>query len=151
MTWLYFHVCCPLMCKRLPHITCASQPSWLEKVLLVCIGRTRAHLGMTVMSCRSDCMETYGDFRKSRLKYGCGGLTLAGHEVPTKAALSLSSSTGQGTENITKGSWVKIRTGRSLSNYHTITGKTDLTWRKKINLICYQSNWSRIMRNKTKS
>ena len=47
----------------------------------------------------------------------CGGLTLPGCQVPTKAALSLPSSTGQGRENIMKGSWVKIRTGRSLTNY----------------------------------
>ena len=79
----------------------------------------------------------------------CGGLTLAGHQVPTKAALSLTSSAGQGRENITKGSWVEIRTGRDPSPI-TITGKTDLTW-GKINLIYYQSNQSRVMRNKTKS
>jgi len=56
----------------------------------------------------------------------CGGLALAGHQVPTKAALSLHSSAGQGRENGTKGTWAEIRRGR----YHspiTITGKTDST------------------------
>jgi len=43
----------------------------------------------------------------------CGGLTVAGHQVPTKAALSLPSSAGQGRENRTKGSWVEVRAGRS--------------------------------------
>jgi len=47
----------------------------------------------------------------------CGGLTLAGFQVPVKAALSLPYSGGQGRQNITKGSWVEIRTGRSLTNY----------------------------------
>ena len=50
----------------------------------------------------------------------CGGLTLAGCQVPTKAILSLPAppSAGQGRQNITKGSWVKIRTRRDHStNY----------------------------------
>ena len=59
--------------------------------------------------------------------FGCGGLTLAGCQVPTKAALSLHSSAGQGRENITKGSWVEIRTGRDHSLI-TVMGKTDSTW-----------------------
>ena len=59
------------------------------------------------------------------------GLTLAGCQVPTNAALSLSSSAGQGGENIMKGSWVEIRTGRDHSAI-TITGKTDSTWGKLI-------------------
>ena len=79
----------------------------------------------------------------------CGGLTVAGRQVPTKAALSLPSSAGQGRENEMKGSWVEIRTGRSLSNYHYQQNRLDVG--KKINLIYYQSNQSRIMRNKTKS
>lgn len=37
-------------------------------------------------------------------EYHCGGLALAGCQVLTKASLSLPSSTGQGRENITKGS-----------------------------------------------
>jgi len=76
----------------------------------------------------------------------CGGLTLDGQQVPTKAALSIPSSAGQGRENMTKDSWVKIRTGR----YHspiTIIGKTDPTWRNQFNFIANQ-NHSRIMRNK---
>jgi len=35
---------------------------------------------------------------------GCGGLTLAGGQVSTKATLSLLSSAGQGRENVMKGS-----------------------------------------------
>ena len=83
------------------------------------------------------------------LKRECGGLTLAGHQALTKAALSLPSSAGQGRENITKGSWIEIRTGRSLTNY--CHGQNRLDLGKKINLIYYQSNQSRIMRNKTKA
>jgi len=45
-----------------------------------------------------------------------------------------------------KGSWVEIRTGRSLTNYHHRQNRIDL---RKINLIYYQSNLSRIMRHKT--
>jgi len=58
----------------------------------------------------------------------CGGLTLAGCQVPTKAALLFSLLSGQGRENIIKGSWVKIRTGRDHSAF-TVTGKTDSAWR----------------------
>lgn len=43
------------------------------------------------------------------------------------------SASGEGRRNITKDSWVKIRTGRYESPV-TITGKTDLTW-GKINLL----------------
>lgn len=35
-------------------------------------------------------------------KYSCGGLTLAGGQVLTEAALSLPSSAGQGGKNMTK-------------------------------------------------
>lgn len=56
-----------------------------------------------------------------------GGLTLAGHQEPSKATLSLPSSPGQERENIMKGSWVKIRTGRDHSPV-TAMGKTDLAW-----------------------
>jgi len=47
--------------------------------------------------------------------------------VPTKAALSLPCSAGQGRENVAKGSWVEIRTGRDRSPV-TVMGKTRLTW-----------------------
>lgn len=50
--------------------------------------------------------------------------------------------------NIMKGLWVKTRTGRDHSRI-MVTDKTDLE--KKINLICYQSNQSMIMRNKPES
>jgi len=62
---------------------------------------------------------------------GCGGLTLAGLQVPTKAVLSPHSSTGQRRENIMKGLWVEIRTGRDRSPI-TAMGKTDLTCGKII-------------------
>ena len=42
-------------------------------------------------------------------KTGCGGLTLAGCQVPTKATLSLPLLSWTGGDNKTKGSWVKIR------------------------------------------
>jgi len=63
----------------------------------------------------------------------CGELTLAGHQVPTKAALSLPCSAGQGKEDITKGSWVKRRTARDHSAI-TIMGKTDSMWGNWFNL-----------------
>jgi len=51
----------------------------------------------------------------------------AGHHVPTKATLSSPYSTGWGSENTMKGSWVEIRTGRHLSA-PTVMGKTDSAW-----------------------
>lgn len=50
---------------------------------------------------------------------------MAGHEVSI-ASLSLSSSSGQGGENRTKGSCVKLRAGKD-HILITITGKTDTT------------------------
>lgn len=64
-------------------------------------------------------------------KRGCGGLTLAEGQVPTKAALLILSSAGQERENITKNSWIEIRTGRNHSTI-TITGTINLG---KINFI----------------
>jgi len=55
----------------------------------------------------------------------CGRLTLARCQVPTKATLSFPSA-GQGRANVTKGSWVEIRTGRDHSPV-TVTDKPDLT------------------------
>lgn len=78
----------------------------------------------------------------------CGGLTLAGHKVPTKTTLSFSSAAEEGTENIKKGSWVKIKTEKHHSQV-IITAIMDLTWGKReLNLL---ANQNRIMRNKTKS
>ena len=82
------------------------------------------------------CVNTSRWQREEIVKIGatfvhCGGLTLTGCQVPTKATLSLPSSAGQGRENITKGSWVEIRTGRDHSPI-TVTGRTDLTWGKLI-------------------
>ena len=57
-----------------------------------------------------------------QMKVRCGGLTLAGGQVPPKAALSPPSSAGQGRGNGTKGSWVEIRAGR---DHSPITVKTD--------------------------
>ena len=75
---------------------------------------------------------------------GCGGVTLAGHQAPTKAALSLPSSAGKRRENIMKGSWVEIRTGRDHSaNYRHGQNRLDLG---KISLFYCQSNQSRIKR-----
>ncbi|GAB0206987.1 GTP-binding protein Di-Ras2 [Grus japonensis] len=54
----------------------------------------------------------------------CGGLTLAGGQVPTRAALSLPSFTRQGRKSTTKSLRVEIRTGRDHSLI-IITGKTD--------------------------
>jgi len=68
---------------------------------------------------------------------GSGAFSLAVHQVPTKAALSLHFSAGQGRKNMTKGLWVEIRTGRDHSPI-TITGKTDLTWGKLIEFITIQ-------------
>jgi len=53
--------------------------------------------------------------------------SLAGGQVPTKAAPSLPSSAGQGRKNTMKGSWVETRTGRDHSAI-AITGKTDSAW-----------------------
>ena len=56
----------------------------------------------------------------------CGGSTLAEGQVPTRAALSLPSFTGQGRKGITKRLWVEIRTGRDHSLL-VVTSKTDRT------------------------
>jgi len=61
----------------------------------------------------------------------CGGLTLAGRQVPIKVAVSLPSSPGEGRENTAKGSWVEIRIGREHSPI-AVMGKTDGTWGKLI-------------------
>ena len=57
----------------------------------------------------------------------CSGLTLAGCQVPIKLLYHSPSSAGQREKNMTKSSWVKIRTRRDHSPI-TITGKTDLIW-----------------------
>lgn len=62
---------------------------------------------------------------KQKQAVSCGVLTLAGHQVPTTAALSFSS-TGKGRQNITKAFWVKIRTGKEHSAIIGMS-KTDLT------------------------
>lgn len=75
----------------------------------------------------------------------CRGLTLAGCQVPTKASLPLPSSAGQERENTTKGSWVRIRTGRD----HPLLSQAKQTQLGEINWISYQSNQNRNIRNKT--
>jgi len=61
----------------------------------------------------------------------CGGLTLARCQVPSKDTLSLHLLSWMGRENILKGSWIEIRTGRSLTNYCHGQNGLDL---EKINL-----------------
>lgn len=55
---------------------------------------------------------------------GVGKLTLVPCQVLTKAALSVPSTTGQGRENISKGSWAGIKAQRDHSPV-TIKGKTE--------------------------
>jgi len=64
--------------------------------------------------------------------------------VPTKAALSLPSSAGQGRENTTKGLWIEVWIGKDYSPI-TIMGKPDSTWEKLILFITnqYQSKTMR--------
>lgn len=54
-------------------------------------------------------------------------MTLGGRQVPTRAALSLPPSAGQGRQNMMKSLWVEIQTGRDHPAV-TVIGKTDLTW-----------------------
>lgn len=68
----------------------------------------------------------------------CGGLTLTGHQMPTRAALSLSSVV-QWRENTMKGLLVGVRRGDHSAI--SITGETGLIWGKiNLILISYQSN-----------
>jgi len=78
-----------------------------------------------------------------------GGLTLAGCQVPTKATLSLPllSWTGDKKSNESLVCRDQDRE-RSVSSYYHDQDRLDAG---KINLICYQSNQSTIIRNKTKS
>ena len=79
----------------------------------------------------------------------CGGLTLAGCQMPTKAVLSLLLLNG--TEE-TKYNRRLVGRGRDRETSHSNDnhGQNRVNLRK-INLIYYQSNQSRIMRNKSKS
>lgn len=54
------------------------------------------------------------------------GLTLVGYQVPTKAALLLPASHGQGRETVIKGLWTRIRTGRLLTIDAVV--KMDSAW-----------------------
>jgi len=73
--------------------------------------------------------------------------SLAGCQVPTKAALSLPLLNWTGEKkNMTKGLWVEIRPGRSVSNYCHRQSRLDLG-----KLIYHHSNQNSIMRSKTKS
>jgi len=69
-------------------------------------------------------------------------LTPAGGQVPTKATPSLPSSAAQRRENIMKGSWVEIRTGRDHSRI-TVTGKANSTWGNELNLLPIKSEWNK--------
>lgn len=73
------------------------------------------------------------------------GMTLAGYEVPIKAAPSLRPSTEQGRENTMKHSWIQGELTHQLLSW----AKQTQFW--KISLIYCQSNRSRVMRNKTES
>ena len=53
--------------------------------------------------------------------------SLAGGQVPTKAAPSLPSSAGQGRGNMMKALWVKVKIGSDHSPI-TVMGKTDSSW-----------------------
>lgn len=57
----------------------------------------------------------------------------------TKAALSLPFSAGQRRENIMKGSWVKIRTRRSLTS--CCHGQNRSAWGTQFNLFPIKSEW----------
>lgn len=86
--------------------------------------------------------------RLFRDQYGCGGLTLAGCQVPTKAALSLPFSTRHRRENRKRlMGWDKNKE-RSLSSHHHMQNRLVLG---KINWIYCQSNQRRNLRNKTKT
>ena len=76
--------------------------------------------------------------RSGHKMQGCSGLTLAGCQVPTKAALSLPLLNWAGGENKTKGSWVEIRTGRSLTNYRHRQNRLDLG-KNQFNLLLVKS------------
>lgn len=75
----------------------------------------------------------------------CGGLTLAEWQAPTKSALSLCSTAGQGRGNVPEVSWVEERTTRDYPP-STIMGKAR-NLGKLIGFVNNQ-NQSRIMRNK---
>lgn len=68
----------------------------------------------------------------------CGRLTLVGLAVPTEAALSLLSSSGQGRENTGEGPWAEIRAGRQHLAI-TVMSKTHSTWRNLFNSITIKS------------
>lgn len=63
-------------------------------------------------------------------KSGCGELSSARHQAPTKATPSFPSA-GQERQNTRKGFWVHVGTGRDLSAA-AVTGKADLTQEKRI-------------------
>lgn len=70
---------------------------------------------------------------------------MAGHQTPTKVAVSHPSSAGQGEKNTPKGLWVKDKE-RSFTNYCHRQNRLNLG---EMNLIYYQTNQSRGVDNKT--
>ena len=115
-------VCCPLLKPEIPYYWLSYMMHFLNYFIHMLNAQSviLSNIYSVPNACLSDgvghlCVCT------------CAGLTLAGHQIPTKATPSLTSSAGQGRENITTGSWVKIRTGRDHSAI-TIMGKTDSTW-----------------------
>ena len=93
-----------------------SEVSRQSQQLLLCIGGV-------LFSLRKQSKHNTNSFS---FHHSCGGLTLAGHQMPTKATLPVSSSAGQRRENRIKGLWIEIRTRRGHSPI-TVTGKTDST------------------------
>jgi len=82
--------------------------------------------------------ELYGVARLLRKVAKMLCFSLAGHQVPTKAGLSLLLLKWTGKKkNTVEGSWAKIKTGRDHSPI-TVTDKTDLTW-GEINLLQIKS------------
>lgn len=79
----------------------------------------------------------------------CSGVTLSGHQLPTKSTLSFPSSAVRGRDN----TMVRVMgqdkdREKSLTSY--CNGKNRLGL-EKTNLFCYQSNQSRVMKNNPKS
>ena len=77
----------------------------------------------------------------------CGGLTLAGCQMPTKWLCHSPSINNTGEKNTMKSSWVEVRTGRSLTYCHRQNG-LDLG---KLVWFIASLNQNKIMRNKDKS
>lgn len=76
----------------------------------------------------------------------CGRLTLVGLAVPTKAAVSLPSSSGQGRENRREGLWAETRAGRH-DLAITVMSKTHSAWGNLFNSMTIKSESGNKKRN----